>query len=814
LGAEVAASQVVASDKVERRATKKQRYHLSRLQDLLDRNQHRQAERVLDAVWRQEDGQLNPDRLCWLILHWPERVERDIAEVPASGWSHPVVVDALASTILLLPGEALAALDGVHSAALEDARLVRRASTLIAAAQDQEALALLRGIGLRSPFRESRIFLRGLSAFYRFEDQEATRALEALGGSQPYGALAHDLLSLMPAQEGAQEDSLSHGAHFDALLNALGREEQSGHVRLARVRKPLSDGKLNTALREATRPGLDPTSVLFQALRRDLAAALLSGGLLPEDVCERIDRAFAEDPEDPGMNRLRALMFEAAGLSHRAIHHWLHHARELWQGAGSFSPGERTLALAALYHRLGTLQTGLAVDDDEKQRCSPFGLFSRRQLPPSHLWEHAFQWFSKAVELDAESLEHWQGLLTVAEHLRDKPQRNRVLERFVKQFPDHPEALVAAARAAGERKACDKGLRYARRAAELEPLNRNTRDLETWLLLVKARKKFHQGKTAQARSVYQEALAVPNRTPTSMFKAFAEAAAFEEARGKTAEVLALRSDLLAHNPQPWIWTGYFLIGREHLKKLRGRGSRTRRAMETGAAPPETAVLSLLPRPPEAGEVSELLQLAESFRHQFQWLTPELTSLVERAVAGGGTLLGERTELERALDFAKGEILLKLAEHGQRLFPDSKRFAVTRYQTAMDCGLEAQYFAGAEEELGRLSTTRATARPAGEGPELDDNEPAGWDGDEEDDWDGDDEDDLLLDPASLISHLLGQEPADILDLLRGQIRRYTEGAAGQQQSRSRQSSGQQSRDQPRSSGQQQLPIFAGPADEES
>ena len=432
---------------------------------------------------------------------------------------------------------------------------------------------------------------------------------------------------------------------------------------------------------------------LADSLRRDLPAALLSAGVERQAVVERIDRAFPTDTNDRSHHRLRAWLAEAAGDFDRAISDWLIVAATAADGSYPDIKKDRELALAAISQHIGELLLRCARADDEHSRSNPL-MFGARSTRHSAFWSRAFESFSDAVTLDPRNVDAWQGQLEAAAYLADKRERIRVLERFIKRFPERAEAVIAAARASGERGAYDKGLRFARGAAELEPLNRAIRDIEAWLLCGKGRKKYRTGDKEAARRCYHEARTlVPKCTRGQRLRVLAASAAYELA-SSGGDIAHIEQQLLDDGHGPWIWRAFVCIEGEQLVARRHPKRR-------GFFLPRNE-LPMPPRPVEAPagpEVSSLLALVHDGEGRRGLRSPEFLDLLVAALEAGGTMLTAREDLDLAISIAPSPSLkLRLAERGHQLWPSDPQFVSIRYGTALILKLPENYFDRAQVEI--------------------------------------------------------------------------------------------------------------------
>lgn len=603
--------------------------------------------------------------------------------------ARPEFAAEVARQALALTPEEVDALVAIEAPFSLELAAVTAAARSIGDGKDDEGLEALRTIGLKSPFRQARLFLRGLSAFYRGQDDEAVRALRSVSRDQVQWPAAEALL-LVLEPESADCDGIMRAA---PVLQALGLHRAADGLLVSLVRRHFDQGKINAALRVASKVLPAASEGLADSLRRDLPAALLVAGVERHSVFERVDRAFPADPQDHRLHRLRAWLAEASGDLDRAIGNWLVVASAAADGSFPLPEEDRALVAAAISQHIGELFARCARADDDHSRSSPF-VFGRRSSRHSALWSRAFEAFSEAVETDPLNVEAWQGQIESASYLADKRERVRVLERFIKQFPESAEAVIAAARASGERGAFDKGLRFARRAAELEPLNRSIRDIEAWLLCGKGRKKYRAGDKDTGRRCYDEARALVTKcTRAQRLRVLAAVAAYLLVTDG-GEVAAVEQRVADDGQSQWLWRGYLCIEGELLLARRLRPGR--------GFPPARRRIPMPPKPAEApsgDEVSALLSLVHDAEERRGHRTPEFFELLVASLDAGGTRLSDREDLDLAISIApRPSLKLQLAERGQELWPGDPQFTSIRYSTALILKLPGNYFDRAQVEL--------------------------------------------------------------------------------------------------------------------
>lgn len=137
-------------------------------------------------------------------------------------------------------------------------------------------------------------------------------------------------------------------------------------------------------------------------------------------------------------------------------------------------------------------------------------------LPPapgSHydrrLLSQAINHYRKSIEADpAFEIAHRE-LVHLYEAARKKSERNRLLDRMSKQFPDSPGVLLDAGSGCIDRKSYSKALKYLERARELDPLNFEIGREHRRALREKAAWHYQKKEPSLGRATFETLLAGP-----------------------------------------------------------------------------------------------------------------------------------------------------------------------------------------------------------------------------------------------------------------------------------------------------------------
>jgi hypothetical protein len=696
-------------------------YWLKRLKQATGRpDQQQKARELLDRLWPRDSGQASREtierqRLAWLLNHWPQQAFEELKSLNEN--MTPALWRVVSASVLLLSDHDFEQLCSrslrFTDEWLREAKILRQASQAISQEDDDLGLQLLKQIGLRSSFRNGRMFLRGLSAYYRRRDQEAFQAWSQIERDSLLASAVRRLIVMSDLGPELDEQTSETAASeldggFAEMTERAGIPESLVMDRIAQL---IGYKRYNAAFREAAGYTLHMDTVARESLVRDLASALICSGLSPAVTMSRVTRAFTGQLNGFQLAHLKALTEESEKTNYRESP-WTSLDRRLARGEGDFDERSRTLARADLSAQRAKFCLEMAENMGMEQSDPYDFLYDDEEFfdeEIEQLVQDAIDLLEQAVRLDPASVNHWLQLIEVFVKFGKDDQVGRTIERMVKALPDHPQTLLLAVRHAAKRKAWHKALRYIRQVIEKEPLNRDARDQQSWLLLHIGREKFRQFDLSASENSYQQAIEVPHRTAESQLKALAETTAFYHRTGRQQRASELRSQTLALEDYQWLFIAYYIIGDEHLQNaiFGRRGSRRRgRARGSSAARAIPEKINIQPnpqelpqKPPVPGELKRLLSLWKSAEGVFESLPKALAELLSRAIAFNLAEIKEREEINTALEIIDSiELRLRLVEHALELFPDDSALIVLRYTLALDLKLPIEYFREATNHL--------------------------------------------------------------------------------------------------------------------
>lgn len=368
------------------------------------------------------------------------------------------------------------------------------------AGRDEEARALLQGIGLQSPFLEWKLLLRGLLAYYTNDDARALENWRRLDSERlPYRICAALRAGIDPAflkaQPAAVQKSLQAksaaqtGSEFASPLRDLGVSIQHESLGPA-FRK--ADQLVKNLGREFPQ--------LATRLAHCFFWAILNQGR-PEDF-ERYQRVFGEPADDPNLYRLEALAQEMRGLWPEA-----HQAWQKFIGYVANAPHEWPGAIgihvqAMIWSRMA--ENALPERRRRGKSANPFfDLFANQTAP---LKPSAEKCYENAIALAPDRLAGYIPLFNLYRDAGKLAKAKKLGVQMLKHFPDHADTLEALGELSLEARDYKKAQEYFEKSIQANPL-----DLELRGKLAHARQNFGLKLTLEkkydaARAQYEKAL--------------------------------------------------------------------------------------------------------------------------------------------------------------------------------------------------------------------------------------------------------------------------------------------------------------------
>jgi len=355
----------------------------------------------------------------------------------------------------------------------------------------------LEPIGLRSPYLEWKVLLRGLLAYAAADDARAAENFARLDPARLPARLAAPLrFAVDPAFKQAQPADAATA--LSARLRKLTPGPAVEHLR-AIARELGRDKPLTPAFRvaELVVPQLRAFAPdLVPRLANCLYHAVVTQGQ-PDDLA-RYRRLFGGPPDDPNFHKLQAMIGEQLGDPAGTHAHWLKYEAWLATHPPGWPVAVADRARAEVWSHLG-VNAAKAADIEDEPELGFFGP-PRRKKPLKPLDPPAAACFGKAAELAPDSPDatrrHFEALLEA-----NRPADAEAAARaYLARKPDDAFALVALANLIRQLGRAAEAAEVMLRALPLNPLDKPTRVQTASVIVAAARAALAGGKLADAKA--------------------------------------------------------------------------------------------------------------------------------------------------------------------------------------------------------------------------------------------------------------------------------------------------------------------------
>jgi tetratricopeptide (TPR) repeat protein len=433
----------------------------------------------------------------------PGLLARPSADPPQRGQSPAQAADAA-----LTQGDV-----GKHTLPVElhaDFDRIVQAFAQVHAGQDEAARETLQGIGLRSPFLEWKVLLRGLMAYYQHDDVRALDNWQRLAADRLPAHLAAPFRSLID-----QAYREAQAPQAQAVLRQQADRLQADHLvgQLRAIQATLSDARsLNNAFNLAMRllPGMRQGSPHLAArLASCFYWAIITTGT-PDDV-PRYSRVFGPPPDDPAFARLRALAYEAAHELEQAHKEWQKFEKSVAAHPAAWPAGQAERVRALTWSHMGT--NAAAVPDLEGLPLPDF--LRDHPARPRPLKPSAEQCFEQSLKLAPDVQETHENLVELYRDQRKLKKAEAAARRLLERFPDHVPTLVTLGDLRMGSGEYAEGIALFERAVQHNPLDRSLRKRLSTAHTFRARDHAESARFEDARAEYRAALALAERSDNS-----------------------------------------------------------------------------------------------------------------------------------------------------------------------------------------------------------------------------------------------------------------------------------------------------------
>lgn len=368
------------------------------------------------------------------------------------------------------------------------------------ASDDDRALELLRGLGLKSPFRYWKLLIRGIIAFHSNELDAAAKNFRGIPSLLPVGDLADGyLLKLDPSHESAALNAgvrpvFKGSSSEEYVRDIAGRAAKNDFIGAARLLR-----KISTELPDQRELLKLCSLFLWHALVK-------SDSFLSDNSFQALKNFFKSHiPDDKNFSRTRAINSEHYNSWDESVDNWEDFARSAERGEVPLIP--RNINVNRL---LGQLCLHMAVNESKEEEDCGFDFFSIfKSFRGSEREDRRYieELLEKSISFFPENPEPYlEGIRIAKDVFDDSRAASSWAERFVKAFPNNLQGLLAAADLAMGRDSLQKASRFLTLAEDLEPLHKDVREAKAKCFTLSARKNAKKSKWVLAAEDYASAL--------------------------------------------------------------------------------------------------------------------------------------------------------------------------------------------------------------------------------------------------------------------------------------------------------------------
>ncbi len=371
---------------------------------------------------------------------------------------------------------------------IPDAALVRQALEALSAGDDASALGLVRDIARTSPLSEWKLLVRGLSAFYKGDQEEARANWSRLDPERAPKRIADHLQNLREARS----EKNASVPDFDKLEKLVYGEPIL--PRLRELSELVARNRWADVLRRITALRLGLRAVDLR-LDEKLTSSLLEPLLIHALSCDyatsiRLLREFTQVAAplaiDPSWNRFWALCWDKQDPS-EAVNCWTRYITDL-ESCAAFKPEERPLAQALAWKHIAELYLEeieyRSENDDDFEDDNGFDDLDlddeddSADFDEDRLMRQASACIEQSLRLAPRHRPTYDLLVDLSQ-MSDEPEKlTRARQRILEAFPDDVEILIDMAVQLHKRDEQTAALEHLSRARKHKPLDESLVSLE------------------------------------------------------------------------------------------------------------------------------------------------------------------------------------------------------------------------------------------------------------------------------------------------------------------------------------------------
>ncbi|MGA1867959.1 MAG: tetratricopeptide repeat protein [bacterium] len=482
------------------------RSYEGRVKELGLKGMHHESIELYEHVKRVHGKELD---ICFYIqqLFLVQNYPKAVTELYAhrNKFSDPKQLHKLESIVALL---ILAETPGIRelippeSIIVKHNRCIEEALLALFSKQEDRIGEILKPIGVRSSCRDWKAFIKGLVAFYHYNDEEAADIFQRMPGDSPIACIlplfhsiicsAHEphLSSLLPEETHLLNKIVGTHASLLSLSIAFTKACQSNnHKEMLKIVTKMSDHLPPDA--DKDRELLRQSSVhimlnLSQVKGTSLGSLLKSYESLWGDTLPLYERY-----------RIEALFYENQRNWDKAIDTWEACLDELKHNRAEGYPTrqEKDLAIAQILRRIA----------DHCPKENPLENIFHAMLFGKKL-QHRHDYISyltESVKFDPTEKEIYEKIIQFYKTHNNQKHAQKWTEKLLHVFPDNSDALLSLSKFAFQRKAFQKARQYLDKLLQFDPLNEKALHQKITIHIHSARERITKKKFTLARKDFQ-----------------------------------------------------------------------------------------------------------------------------------------------------------------------------------------------------------------------------------------------------------------------------------------------------------------------
>lgn len=374
------------------------------------------------------------------------------------------------------------------------------------------ALAQIKSIGLRSLFSGWKLYIKGVCAYYRHEDEKALAAFSRLPpGTVPEKA-SWPFRTMMEGPQALSGTSLPSAHIHRGVCLLMGETEAAETMaraeylwQVGRYRDSFKHVRNNLAEFPTQTPGIGHALTSFY-----YGAFMQLPYAKAESYLKFIVKTAVQKKGGDSFEKFKASQAMALWLEKEV--EWDEDILDVWEEALSHYKAltkNGNHAEAMIYVHLGDIFSVEEPDD------GPFGLFGfgpRKKRMVLRNADVAKECYQKALKADPDYRKAHLALLSLYEKTDNKSGINQALDRIIKCFPDEKDALHKAGMRCMERNSLIKGMKYLEQALSLDPIDRRLRASFITICIKAAHSYVSKDKFEKFTQMLQKAEAKSGRT--------------------------------------------------------------------------------------------------------------------------------------------------------------------------------------------------------------------------------------------------------------------------------------------------------------